>query len=57
MGLENHTTMTAAQLEAGIAEAGRYPHAHVHNGDLIISTEAIENLFEQNGQPLPGQTR
>jgi hypothetical protein len=43
MGLENHTTMTAAQLKAGIAEARRYPHAHVHKGDLIISPEAFES--------------
>ena len=43
MGFENHTTMTAAQLEVGIAEAKRYPHAHEHKGDLIISPEAFES--------------
>ena len=55
MGFENHTTMTAAQLEAGIAEAKRYPHAHLHKGDLIISPQGIEKLFEQNGHRLPEQ--
>jgi carbonic anhydrase/acetyltransferase-like protein (isoleucine patch superfamily) len=43
MGIQNHTTMTAAQLEVGIAEARRYPHGHEHKGDLIISPEAFES--------------
>ena len=42
MGAEHQSTMTAAQLEEGLAEAKRYPHAHVHKGELIISPEAFQ---------------
>lgn len=42
MGVEHQSTMTAAQLEEGLAEAKRYPHAHVHKGELIISPEAFQ---------------
>ena len=42
MGFESHTTMTAAQLKEGVARARRYPHAHVHKGELVIAPEAFE---------------
>jgi len=32
-------TMTREKLEAAIAKARRYPHKHLHKGDLIISPE------------------
>ncbi len=35
-------TMTAAQLEAAIAKAKRYPHKKVHKGALIISPKAYD---------------
>jgi acetyltransferase-like isoleucine patch superfamily enzyme len=42
MGFERQTTMTASQLQKGIAAAKRYPHGHVHKGDLIVSPQAFE---------------
>lgn len=33
-------TMSREKLEAAIAQARRYPHKHIHKGDLIISPEA-----------------
>lgn len=35
-------TMTIAQLSAAIEKAVRYPHKHVHKGELVISPEAYE---------------
>ena len=34
-------TMTAVQLQAAIEAAVKYPHKHVHKGDLIISPDAF----------------
>ena len=34
-------TMTAVQLQAAIKEAVKYPHKHVHKGELIISPEVF----------------
>jgi hypothetical protein len=42
MGLDEQTTMTAAQLEDGLSMAKRHPHADVHRGELIISAEAFK---------------
>ena len=36
------TTQTRAELEASVEQARRYPHKHVHKGELVISPEAFE---------------
>ena len=35
-------TMTLAELQSAINKAVRYPHKHVHKGELIVSPEAYE---------------
>jgi acetyltransferase-like isoleucine patch superfamily enzyme len=37
------TTLTKTQLENAIEQARRYPHKHVHKGDLVISPRAFDS--------------
>ncbi len=36
------TTLTRAMLDESIEQARRYPHKHVHKGELIISPEVFQ---------------